>query len=105
MSADLIESLRCQLRRLPPLQDRLGYFGREKSQTENAGDIGPVKAVRPVRYRRSHRLTSDDLTKPLMRACERLDEIGIGLGSKFLLIQNHELGFDASPPKPNRHLD
>ena len=53
----------------------------------------------------SVRLATDDPAEPLMGACERLDEIGIGLGSTLPLILNNQLGFDASPPKPDRHFD
>ena len=85
---------------MPPLQDGLCYFGREKSQTERTGDIGPIKPLGACDVADTIRLATNNLTKPFMRSRDRLDEVGIGLGSTVPLVENNELRFDASPPKP-----
>ena len=72
--------------RLLSLQDLPGYFRREKSQAEQAGNIAPVKPLGACDVANSIRLATDDPAEPFMSACECLDEIGVGLGSRLLLI-------------------
>ena len=86
-------------------QDHLRYLRRKKSQTKDAGDIAPVESLGACDVADSASFATDDPAEPLMGAPERLDEIGVGGVGGSSLIKNNELGFDTSPPKPNRHLD
>ena len=94
-SAD--EPLRGKLCRLPPLKDRLGYFGREKSQTEHAGNICPAKSLGACNLARPIHLATGNSAEPFIGADESLDEIGVRLGGSLLRIDNDQLGFNAPP--------
>ena len=99
------EALGSQVYWLLPLQNRPSYIGREKRQTNKARNVCPVKPLRPSDVADSPCLSANDPTPPLVGASNCFNEIGIGLSSSRLLIKNNELRFNASPPKPDRHLD
>jgi hypothetical protein len=63
------------------LEYRVRDFGREKSQAEQAGDIAPVESLGACYFANSASFATKKPTEPLMRACERLDEIDVGFGS------------------------
>jgi hypothetical protein len=81
-------------------------FWREKCQTDNAGNMGPAKTLVAGDVADSTCLATDEAAEPFVSPRERFGEIRVGLGGcGLLLIQSNELGFDASPPKPNRNFN